>query len=140
MSAMKNGRPMQDVGRRAAHRRQALDLAGELLPLPDRVGDHVDQPGERAADLALDRDGGDDEVEVLRADARGHLLEGLVHRAAEACLGEHALELLARRLAALVDDALQALLEAVAGLQRGGERDQQVGQLVLEGRDAAGCP
>ena len=64
----------EDVGRRAAHRRQALDLAGELLPLANGVGDHVDQPGERAADLALDGDGGDDEVEVLRADALGHLL------------------------------------------------------------------
>ena len=45
----------------------------------------------------------------------------------------HAVELLAGRLVALVDDRLDALLEAVAGLERRGERDQQVGELVLEG-------
>ena len=46
-----------------------LDLAAELLPLAHRVGDHVEEPGERAADLALDGDGAHDELEVLRADA-----------------------------------------------------------------------
>ena len=41
------------------------------------------------------------------------------------------------RLGALLDDGLDALPEAVAGLQRRGDRDQQVGQLVLELAHAA---
>ena len=47
-------------------------------------------------------------------------------------LGQHARELLARGRLALVDDGLEALLEAVPRLQRGGEREQDVRQLVLE--------
>ena len=43
------------------------------------------------------------------------------------------------RLGALVDDRLDALAEAVAGLERRGDRDQQVGQLVLELAGRAPC-
>ena len=39
----------------------------------DGVRDHVDQPGEAAADLLLDLHGGDHEVEVLRAEPLGHV-------------------------------------------------------------------
>ena len=107
----------EDVGGHAAHRGEALDLAAELLPLAHGVGDHVEEPGERAADLALDGDGGHDELEVLRADAHGHLGQRVVHRAAEAGLGEDALELSMGGVDALVDDALHALAEAVPGLE-----------------------
>src|SRR5919199_1039902 len=48
----------EDVGRHAAHCGQRPDLARELLPVPDRLGDHVEQAGEAAADLALDGHGG----------------------------------------------------------------------------------
>ena len=41
------------------------------------------------------------------------------------------------RLGALFDDRLDALAEAVARLERRGDRDQQVGQLVLEAAQAA---
>src|SRR5579859_1747071 len=41
----------EDVGGHAAGRRQALDLARELLTLPDCLGDDVEQPCERPADL-----------------------------------------------------------------------------------------
>src|SRR5437588_7872758 len=122
----------QDVGRHAAHRGQRLDLARERLPVPDRLGDHVEEAREAAADLALDRHRGDDELEVLRAEAFGHLVERLVHRAAEARLGEHALELLRRRALTLLDDVLDPLPEAVAGLERRGDRHQQVGERVLD--------
>src|SRR5919201_1122446 len=133
------GQAAQDVGRHAAHRGQRLDLARDLLPVPDRLGDHVEEAREAAADLALDGDGGDNELEILRADAFRHLVERLVHRAAEAGLGEHALELLRRRALALLDDVLDPLPEAVAGLERRGDGDQEVGQRVLDLPEAPGC-
>src|SRR2546423_2973144 len=92
----------EDVGRHAAHRRQRADLAGELLPVPDGLGDHVEQPCEAASDLALDGHRGDDELEVVRADALGHLVERLVHRAAEAGVGGDPPELLPRPPPALL--------------------------------------
>src|SRR5919202_174744 len=107
------GEAAQDVGRHAAHRGQRLDLARELLPVPHRLGDHVEESGEAAADLPLDGHGGDDELEVLRPDPFGHLPERVVHRPAQARLREHALELLRRRALAFVDDVLDALPEAV---------------------------
>ena len=53
-------------------------------------------------------------------------------RAAEARLGEHALELLLRRILRLLDQRLDALLEAVAGLERRRHGHQQVGELLVE--------
>src|SRR5919204_237949 len=132
------GQAAENVGRHAAHRRQRLDLARELPPVPDRLGHHVEEAREAAADLALDGHGGDDEREVLRADAVGHLVERLVHRAAEAGLGEDALELLRCGPLALVDDVLDPLPEAVPGLERGGDRDQEVGKRVLDRPPAPG--
>src|SRR5919198_1879803 len=126
------GQPAEDVGRHAAHRRQRADLARELLPVPDRLGDHVEEAGEAAADLALDGHGGDDELEVLRADAVGHLVERLVHRAAEPRLGEHALELLRGGALTPLDDVLDAPPEAVPRLERRCDGEQQVGQRVLD--------
>ena len=128
------GQPDQHVGGRAAHRRQRADLARELLPLADGVGDHVEEPGEAASDLALDRHRGDHEGEVLGADPLGGIGKRLVHRAPEARVADDAAELLAGGLLALVDEGLDPLLEAVAGLQRGRERDEQVGKLVFEGQ------
>src|SRR5919198_1361213 len=63
------GQAAQDVGRHAAHRGQRLDLARELLTVPDRLGDHVEEAREAAADLPLDGHGGDDEIEGLSAPA-----------------------------------------------------------------------
>ncbi len=131
-TARKNGKADQRVRRHASHRGERANLARELLPLANRVGDHVEERRERAADLPLDRDGGDRELEVLRADALRHVGERVVHRAAEAGLGQHALELRRRRRMSLVDDRLQALLERMARLERSGDRDQQIRQLVLE--------
>ena len=112
----KNGQPDEHVRGCAAHRREPADLASELLPLPDGVRDHVEQPGEAAADLALNRDRRDHEREVLRADPLGHLGERVVHRPAELRIGDHALELLAGRLLALVDDRLDPCLKLCPAL------------------------
>ena len=89
--------------------------------------------GERAADLALDRHGGDREPEVLRAE------RGRPCRASASSIGrprpasvEHALQLVARRRLASSSDRLEPVLERVARLQRRRDRRQQVGQLILE--------
>ena len=58
--------------------------------------------------------------------------EGLVQRAPETSLGQHALELLACRRLVFVDDALERLPEAVAGLQPRRHGGEHVGQLVFE--------
>src|SRR5205823_2884526 len=47
-------------------------------------------------------------------------------------LGEHALELLRGRAVAFVDDVLDALAEAVPGLEGRGDGDQEVGEGVLD--------
>ena len=128
--------PDQRVRGHTSHCGEGADLARELLSLADRVGDHVEQRRERAADLALNRHGRDRELEVVGSDPLGHLRQRVVHRAAQRRLGEHALDLPVGRGVAFVDHGLQALLERVARLQRRGDRDQQVRQLVLEGADA----
>src|SRR5919204_5879363 len=63
------GQAAEDVGRHAAHRGQRADLARELLPVPHRLGDHVEETGEAAADLALDGHGGGDELGGLSGGA-----------------------------------------------------------------------
>src|SRR3978361_1726782 len=45
----------EHVRRHPAHRRQALHLPAELLTLADGLRDHVEEAGQRAADLTLDR-------------------------------------------------------------------------------------
>ena len=81
-----------------------------------------------------------DEREVLRADAARPSRRARRPSAGRGCVSVSTRlnSLLAGRLA-LVDDRLDPLAEAVPGLQRRGERDQQVGQLVLERRRAACC-
>src|SRR5919197_885221 len=122
----------QHVRRCTSHRGEGPDLPRELVSQPHRLGDHVEQGRQRAADLSLDRHGGDRELEVLRPDAIGHIGEGFVHRPAERRLGQNSFELVARRRLPFVDDRLQALLEGMAGLQRGRDRDQEIRQLILE--------
>jgi hypothetical protein len=126
------GQADQRVGGHASHGREAADLAVELLPLAHGVGDHVEEPGQRASDLALNRHGAHDKLEVLRADSRRHVGERVVHRPPEARLVQDALELLGGRVDAFVDDALDALAEAVAGLERGRHRHEHVRQLLVE--------
>jgi hypothetical protein len=104
----------------------------ELLALAHGVRHHVEQPSERASDLTLDRHRAHDELEVLRADALGHVHQCVVHRPSQARLVEHALELLGGRVDALVDHALDALAEAVARLQGRGHRHEHVRQLLVE--------
>ena len=63
----------------------------------------------------------------------------VVHRPAEPRLGQHPLELLARRRPALVDDGLEPLLEAVARLQRRRERDRAGRAAGSRTRSCAAC-
>src|SRR6266545_1075628 len=115
--AMRKGRPQRTYA--------------DMLPLANRVRDHVEEACQRATHLSLHVDRGHDEREVLRLDAIGHLAQRVVHRASETGLGEDPLELLTGRLDAVVDDGLESRPEAVAGLEGGGEREQQIGKLVL---------
>ena len=62
----------EDVGRCSAHGGQRAHLAREHDAAAHGVGDHVEDLGERAADLPLDVHGEHDELEVLRSQAVGH--------------------------------------------------------------------
>ena len=71
-----------DVARQPLLRGQGLDLALDADALADREGDGVQDLGEVAADLVLDRDGGGHQLEVIGAHAADHVLERLVERQA----------------------------------------------------------
>ena len=77
-----------DVARQPLLGGQGPDLALDPDPLADRVGDRVEDLGEVAADLVLDRDGGRHELEVVRPHAADHVLERLVERQAEVHLAD----------------------------------------------------
>ena len=66
-----------DVARQALLGGQGPDLALDADALADREGDRVEDLGEVAADLVLDRDGRGHQLEVVRADAPDHVLERL---------------------------------------------------------------
>src|SRR5262249_14243120 len=59
----------QRVRGHATHRSERPDLPRELLALADRVRDHVEERRKRTADLALNRHGGDRELQGLSARA-----------------------------------------------------------------------
>ena len=87
----------------------------------------------RSAHLPLHGDRREHEGEVLGADALGHALERDFERPPEPGFGEDALELSGRRLARVGRHGLQALREAVTDLQAGGERVEDLRQLLVEG-------
>ena len=100
-----------DVAGQALLRRQGPDLALDADALADRVGDRVEDLGEVAADLVLDRDGGRHQLEVVGPHAADHVLERLLERQAEVDLADDAAELGRDRRARLADDELDGLQE-----------------------------
>ena len=120
--ARPNGRNADDVARQALLGGQRPDLALDPDPLADRVGDRVEDLGEVAADLVLDRDGRGHQLEVVGADAADHVLQRLVERQAEVDLADDAGELGRDRRARFADDELDRLEERRAGPQGVGDR------------------
>ena len=126
-----------DVARQPLLRGQGADLALDPDALADRERDRVEDLGEVAADLVLDGDGGRHQLEVVRADATDHVLEGLVERQAEVDLADDPAELRRDRRSRLADDQLDGLQERRAGPQRVGDQGDRVRQLLVEGAQAA---
>ena len=126
-----------DVARQALLRRQRADLALDPDALTDRVGDRVEDLGEVAADLVLDRDGGRHQLEVVRPHAADHVLERLLERQAEVDLADDAAELDRDRRSRLADDELDGLQERRAGPQGVGDQRDRVRQLLVERVEAA---
>ena len=108
------------------------EVAPELLACPDGLSHELEELGEAAADLPLDRDRVEDELEVGRPDPAPQLGERVFERPAEVHLGDDPPELAARRLADVGCDALEPVVEPVARAQRGRERVEDLGQLLLE--------
>ncbi len=96
------------------------------------VGDELEQLGEAAADLALDGDRVEHELEVFRPNAPAELGECVLERPAQVNLGHDPPELPAGRLADIGGDRLQAVVEPVARPERRRERVEDLGQLLLE--------
>ena len=126
-----------DVARQALLRGQGPDLALDADPLADRVGDGVEDLGEVAADLVLDRDGRGHQLEVVRPDAADHVLERLVERQAQVDLADDAAELGRDGRPRLAHDQLDGLQERRAGAQGVGDQGDRVRQLLVEGVEAA---
>ena len=126
-----------DVARQALLRGQGADLALDPDALADRERDRVEDLGEVAADLVLDRDGGRHQLEVVRADAADHVLERLVERQAEVDLADDAAELGRDRRSRLANDELDGLQERRTGSQRVGDQGDRVRQLLVEGVEPA---
>ena len=111
---------------------EGADLALDADPLADRVGDGVEDLGEVAAHLVLDRDGRDHQLQVLRADPADEVLQGLLERQAEVDLADHPGELRGDRRARLADDELDRLQERRAGPQRVRDEGDRVRELLVE--------
>ena len=133
------GRTADDVAGQPLLRGQGPDLALDPDALADRVGDRVEDLGEVAADLVLDRDGGGHQLEVVRAHAADHVLERLVERQAEVDLADDPAELGRDRRPRLAHDELDGLEERRAGAQGVGDQGDRVRQLLVE-RVRAGRP
>ncbi len=126
-----------DVARQALLRGQGPDLALDADAFADRVGDRIEDLGEVATDLVLDADGGRHQLEVVRADAADHVLEGLVEGQAEVDLADDPTEFGRDRRAGLAHDELDRLQERRTGAQGVGDEGDRVGQLLVEGAEPA---
>ena len=91
-----------------------------------------------AARLTTDEERGDADVERLHLHARCHGEERVGHRAAEAHLLEHQLELLQQRLGRQDDRRLERVSDAGGALQGVGQRDGEAGHLLVDLGAAAG--
>src|SRR4029079_13195494 len=76
----------QDVRGVALLSGEALDVERDAAPLADRRGDRLEDFGEASADLVVDVDRADDELEIVRRQAVAQTLEGVLLRRAEAYL------------------------------------------------------
>ncbi len=126
-----------DIPGQALLRRQGPDLALDADPLADGVGDRVQDLGEVAADLVLDRDRGRHELEVVRPYAADHVLEGLLERQAEVHLADDPPELGGDRRSGLTDDELDGLQERRSGAQRVGDERDRVRERLVERVEAS---
>ena len=126
------GRKPDDVARHALLRGQGPDLALDAHALADGVGDRVEDLGEVAADLVLDGDGGDHQIEVVRLHAPADVGQRVVERQAQVDLADDAAELGRDGRLRLAHDHLDRLQEGRAGAQRVGQQHDRVGQAVVE--------
>src|SRR5439155_1388714 len=121
----------------AALRGERADLALDANALADRERDRVEDLGEVAADLLLDSDRGHHEVEVIALDSSDHVGERLLHAETEVDLADHAAHLRAHRRRRVAGHELDRLEEARAGAKRVREQHDRVGELLVEGVQAA---
>ena len=125
-----------DVAGQALLRGQGANLALDPDPLANGERDRVEDLGEVATDLVLDRDGRGHQLEVLRLHALDHVLEREVERQAEVDLADDAAELDRDRRPRLANDELDGLQERRAGAERVGDQRDRVRQLLVERAEA----
>src|SRR6184192_1637910 len=126
-----------EVTRVAALRGQGADLALDADTLADRERDRVQDLREVSTDLLLDADGGDHEVEVVAFDPADEVRERLLHAQAEVHLADDAPHLRAHRRGRFTRHELDRLEEARARAQGVRGQHDRVGELLVEGVEAA---
>src|SRR5450759_84009 len=120
-----DGKARDDVTRHALLGRERLDLALDPDSLADGKGDGVENLGQVASDLVLDRDRGGHQFQVIGADTPDHVLEGGLKCDNEVDLTNDAAELRGDRWLSLANDHLDRLKERGAGPKSvGGEGDR----------------
>src|SRR5438067_3606664 len=136
----REGQTGDDVAGGASLRGQGADLTLDPDPFPDGEGDGVQDLGQVATDDAVDLDRGDHQVEVFGFDALDHVLQGVVDRDAQVHLAHRPAELVRHRRGGALGNGGHRLRERIAGLERVGEQDDGVAQLVVEGLEPAALP
>ena len=107
-------------------------VAPELFPRPHGCRDELEELGQAAADLPLDGDCIEHELEVGRPDPPAELGERVFERPAQVHLGHDPLELPSGRFTDIGGDGLEPVVEPVTGTERGRERVEDLRQLLLE--------
>src|SRR6185295_11663785 len=98
----------------------------------------IEDLGEVATDLVLDRDCRRHELEVIGPDSPDQVLERLLERQAEVDLADDATELGRDRRTRLTHDELDGLEERGAGAKAVGQQGDRVRELLVERAEAAG--
>ena len=122
----------QHVAGEAAVRGVHAHLPQDLEALAHDVREVVEDLGQVAARLALNRDRGHEELHVENRHALGHLVEHVAQRQTEVLLLERLLELDADRRRQFVGHHAHRGLEGVAGTNRPRQQIQRFRELFFE--------
>ncbi len=131
--------PSHYVARHPLLRRKGVDLALDADALANGERDRVENLCQVAADLVLDGDRRGHQLEVVRAYASDHVVQGNVEGEAQVDLADHPAKFHGDGRLGFPDDHLDGLQERRSGPQRVGDQGDGVGELLVECLQAGGA-